>query len=249
MPRQAAQERHGHRHEERGRNAFARHVTQRHEHAVGVEPQDLEEIAADLTGRLERRMHVQSGSLNLRRDVRRQEAHLDLAGNEDFPLRRRLHGLCVRFGLQQRTDAGLDFQDLERLGQIVVAADLEPAGLVVHVLERAEKHDRQLAGRLRGSQPSADLVAVDIRHDDVEQNQIGRAPLNGVERLLAAERNRELVLTAECLDQNVDVGLDVVDDEHAAVGQFLHPVSSWSMSASPPCTRARRREAIPRASP
>ena len=197
VPRQAAQERHRHRHEERGGNAFARDVTQRHEHAVGVEPQDLEEIAADLTGRLERRMHVQSRSLDLRRDIRRQEAHLDLARDEDFPLRRCLHGLCVRLRLQQRTDAGLDLQHLERLGQVVVAADLEAAGLVVHVLERAEKHDRQLAGRLRGAQPSADLVAVDIRHDDVEQNQVGRAPLHGVERLLAAESNRELVLTAE----------------------------------------------------
>ena len=225
LPRQAAQQRHGHGHEERGGDAFARHVTHGDEHAVGAEPQDLEEIAADLAGRLDHRVHVQPRSLNLRLDVRRQEAHLNLAGNAEVPLRRRLHGLRVRLGLQERTDAGLDFQDLERLRQVVVAADLEPACLVLHILERAEKHDRQLAGRIRCSQPPADLVAVDIRHDDVEQNQIGRAPTDGVERLLSAEGDRELVLTAECLDQDVDVRLDVVDDEHPAVGQFFHPVS------------------------
>ena len=154
LPRQAAQERHGHGHEERGRDAFARHVTDGHEHAVGAEPQDLEEIAADLARRLEYRVHVQPRSLNLRRDVRRQKAHLNLAGNAEVPLRRRLHGLCVRLGLQERTDTGLDFQNLERLRQVVVAADLEPAGLVVHILERAEKHDRQLAGRFRRPQTS-----------------------------------------------------------------------------------------------
>ena len=226
LPREAAQERHGRCHEDRRRDAFARHVSDGREHAVGAEPQDLEEIAAHLAGRLEHRVHIEARSLNLRPDIRRQEARLNLSGNAEVPLRRCLHGLRVRLRLQQRTDAGLHLENLEWLRQIIVAADLEAAGLVVHILERAEKHDRQLAGRLRCAQPAADLVAVDIRHDDVEQNQIGRAPVYRFQGLLSAESNREFVVAAECLDQNVDVRLDVVHDEHPGVGQFLHRVSS-----------------------
>ena len=144
LPRQAAQERHRHCHEQRRRDAFARHVTHRHEHAGWTEPQNLEEIAAHLPRGLQHRVHLEPGSLNLRRKVRGQKTHLNLAGNAKVPFRRFLHGLRIRFGLQQRTDARLDFQHLEWLRQVVVAPGLESARLVVHILERAEKHHRQV---------------------------------------------------------------------------------------------------------
>ena len=117
---------------------------------------------------------------------------------------------------------------MERLGQVIVAADFETTRLVVHILQGAEEDDRQLARRLHRPQRSADLVAVDVRHHDIEQNQVGRAALYNIERLPAAERNRELVVTFECLDQNVDIRLHIVDDQHPAVGQFFH----WSLLPS-----------------
>ena len=55
------------------------------------------------------------------------------------------------------------------------------------------------------------------------------------------ERHRQLVLAAQRLHQHVHVRLHVVDDEHAAVGQFLHPVLLCSRRQASPCTRARRR--------
>ena len=221
LPGHAAQDRHGHRHEQRRGDAFARHVADGDEHASGAEPQHFEQIAADLLRRLEHRVHVQPGLLCLRGDIRGQETRLNLARDAEVPLRRGSHRVRVRLRLQQRPDARLDFEDLEWLREVVVAADLEAAGLVRHVLQRAEEHDGQLASRLRGPQPTADLVAIQIRHDDVEQNEIGRVPVDGRDSLLAAERDRQLVVTPERFDQDVDIGLDIVDDEHPAVGQFF----------------------------
>ena len=37
-----------------------------------------------------------------------------------------------------------------------------------------------------------------------------------------AESHRKFVIRAQSLNQHIDIRLDVVDDQHAAVGQFFH---------------------------
>ena len=184
--------------------------------------QHLVEIAADLTGRLDDGVDVEAGSFRGGRQIGGQDAHLDLAGDPEVPGHRFANRVGVGLGLEQRPDSRLDLQHLERFGQVIVAAHLEALCLVLDVLERAEEHHRQFARRLAGAQLPAHLIAVETRHHDVEQHEVGRVLLDAAKRGGAVEGDAQLVLAPQRLDQDVDIGLDVVDDENAAVGEVLH---------------------------
>jgi len=120
-------------------------------------------------------------------------------------------------------DAHLHLEHLERLGQVVVAADLEAARLVLHVLERAEEHDGDLFRRLVRADPAAHVVAVDARgHHDVEQHEVGWVLLDAAKGGRAVERDAQLVVFTQRLHQHVHVRFHIVDDEDPALGEILH---------------------------
>ena len=78
----------------------------------------------------------------------------------------------------------------------------------------------------------ADLDAVDLRHHDVEQDQVGQQFLGGGERLLAVGGLLEVVaLRPEPRHQDVAVGLVVVDDQDArrTVHDWRHLVNYLGM--------------------
>src|SRR5262249_13752203 len=108
-------------------------------------------------------------------------------------------------------------------------------------------HDRHLARRLPLAHATADFVAVEAGHDDVEQQEIRRVLLDTAKRGLAVERDAELVLVPQSLNQDVDIGLDVVDDEDAALGKILHvrPSARRSFSTPAPTGPAHRRRRSP----
>ena len=193
-----------------------------HHDALVGSAEHLVEIAADLTRRFDGGVDVETGSFRGGRRVRWQDAHLDLAGDSEVPRHRFANGVGVRLGLEQRPDAGLDLEQLERFRQIVVAAHLETLRLVRDVLQRAEKHHRQFARRLACAQLPAHLITIEVRHHDVEQHEVRRILLDAAKGGIPIEGDTELVLVPQRLDQDVDVGLDVVDDENAAVGKFFH---------------------------
>ena len=85
LPGQRAKHGHGDRHEERGWNPLSRHVAQRHDDAIVGDPQHFVKIAADLTGRLDDGVDVEAGAFRGGREVRGQDAHLDLAGDPRGP--------------------------------------------------------------------------------------------------------------------------------------------------------------------
>ena len=92
--------------------------------------------------------HLEAGPARRRGQVGGQDAHLDLARDPQIARHRLPDRVGVGLRLQQRPHARLDLEDLERLRQVVVAADLEAARLVRDVVERAEEHDRHLARRV-----------------------------------------------------------------------------------------------------
>ena len=152
----------------------------------------------------------------------RQHAHLDFAGDAQFAGDLFLHRVAVGLGLEQRPHARLHLQHLERLGEVIVRARLEAARLVLHFFERGEKHDRHFGGLRHLAQAPADFVAVHARHHDVEQHQVGRRARGDLQRHLAVQREAELVVGLQALDQDVEVGLGIVHQQHAAVGEILH---------------------------
>ena len=57
------------------------------------------------------------------------------------------------------------------------------------------------------------------------------------------ERDTQLVLVAQSLDQDVDIRFRVIDNQNAAFGQVLHVRGSWTGTSVPPIgdDRAGRR--------
>ena len=103
---------------------------------------------------------------------------------------------------------------VDRLGEIFVGAGLEPGHDVLGVRLGGAQDDRHERQRGIVLEPFADFDAVDLRHHDVEQDQVGEELLGGGERLLAVAGLPEFVaLRPEPRHQDVAVGLVVVDDQ------------------------------------
>src|SRR5438045_2930309 len=83
----------------------------------------------------------------------------------------RLDRITPRGARQDRADAGHQLARAERLRQVVVAAELEPEDTVDLLVLRGEKDDRHVRA---APQPPADLGAVELRHHDVEDDEVGR---------------------------------------------------------------------------
>jgi len=79
--------------------------------------------------------------------------------------------------LQVRADPRQDLARVEGLGDVVHAAGREAFELLRRIAQRGEKDDRNDAGRLGRLEAPAGLVAVPAGHQDVQQNQVGSAPL------------------------------------------------------------------------
>ena len=100
----------------------------------------------------------------------------------DDPAAGRIGQVAVR-AAQQRLDPAHQLAQAERLGQVVVGAELEADDLVDLVVARGQDEDRHLgAGRAQAAQ---DLEPVDARQADVEHDEVGRLVRGDVQALLA----------------------------------------------------------------
>ena len=139
-------------------------------------------------------------------------------------------------------DAGQHFVGLNRLGDVVHRAELQPGHLVGDVAERREEdHD----GLLRlgvGLERAAHFEAVDVGHHDVEQHQVGLRAADDLQRRAAVARGEDAVAGAvERPDQHLQVHRAVVHDEDRRLRRRqLRLVPGWS-PARPHPRRARRR--------
>jgi len=123
--------------------------------------------------------------------------------------------------LEVRLDARLDLLQLERLGHVVRAAHGESLHLVEHLGVGADEDDRHLGQPRICLELCADLVAVELRHVDVEEDEIGRLATGGLERELSIGHGPDLVpALLEHSSQELQVGGRVVDDED--IGDRAH---------------------------
>jgi hypothetical protein len=167
-------------------------------------------------------MHLNSGVARDGRNVRRQNAQLNLARDAQFTGNHLLHRVGIRFGLEQGAHAGFDFEDLEWFDEVIIAADLESLGFVLHFFKRAQEHDRNLPSGRRGTQSATDLVPIQARHHDIEQNQVRRALFDAAEGALAIQRDAQLVFAAQGFNQHFHVGAHVIHDQDSGFGQLSH---------------------------
>ncbi len=114
-----------------------------------------------------------------------------VAGDEDLPLLRQQPHLPEDEGLvvgpqrvagaaaQDAGDPGHDLARAERLGDVVVRAELEPDDTAHLVVEGGEEDDRRpVTG---GAQRPAHLDPVELGQADVEQDDVGPALADDVE--------------------------------------------------------------------
>jgi hypothetical protein len=131
---------------------------------------------------------------------------------------------------QDRLDPTDQLAGGERLGEVVVAADLQADDAVELLAARREEDDRHLA---EGADAAAGLQAVQLGHQHVHDDEIGRLGAGEGHGGGAVGRLQHLPALAgqRVAHDLAQVGV-VVDDEHAGLG---HP-ASWPGLAPMPVT-------------
>ena len=121
---------------------------------------------------------------------------------------------------EDRLHAGDELARVERLGQVVVGADLEADDLV-DVLVAGGQHQDRNVGAL--ADPAADLDPVDVGEHQVEDDQGRRRGLELRQRLVPVRRGPHQI--PGVLEVERDEGRDralVLDDQDALVGAAGH---------------------------
>ena len=151
------------------------------------------------------------------------------------PQRRRAVGLEPR-PAQVGLDARHQLARGERLGDVVVGAQLQAEDLVELLAARRQHDDRDVA---LGADALADLEPVEPGQHQVEHHQVDRLAVDHLEGVVAARGgdHREPGVAQRVLDDGAD-GLLVLDDEDA-VGQRRTSRSLRRMVAARPATARR----------
>ena len=147
-------------------------------------------------------------------------AEVDLDAPEVDDRRRRLDRDRLLGAAEERPDPGRQLAQAERLGDVVVGAELEPDDLVeLGVLGR--EHDDRHAGL--GPDDPADLDAGQLGEHQVEQDEVGLLGAEAGQRLAPVGRGDDPeALGLERVDERLAQRRLVVDDEDRS----CHPGSA-----------------------
>src|SRR6266566_2413653 len=116
--------------------------------------------------------------------------------------------------LETSADPGLKKHWVERLGEVVLGAELDAPHHTVDLVERRDHQNRDIAKHGIGLQLLEHGVPVEIRHHHVEQDEIERALDERIERGSPAGCGQHLVaLAPEAAGEHVAVVLVVVHDK------------------------------------
>ena len=214
------------RHRQQGRrDAMAADVQDVEPDLAVAERDDVQAVAGQLVAG-----PVDPGEVRARdaRDLAGQERLLDprrrlqVAGHPVVGLRQSRVGLLQldlqAAELQVGLDTRVQFFHLERLGDVIHPADGERLHLVQVLVEGADEDDGDPPEVFIGLQVLAHLIAVHLRHVDVQQDQV-RGILPGRQQRQFAARDGSGLVPAilEHAGQDLEVGRDVV--HHQDVGR------------------------------
>ena len=103
---------------------------------------------------------------------------------------------------------------IQRLHQEIVDTHVQRAPLLVAAARRDHDHGQCLRPRCRAN-PPADLVTVDLGHDEIEEHEIGWLPREALERLGSGAGALDCVPTrGENGLEQAEVAGHVVDDQN-----------------------------------
>ena len=113
--------------------------------------------------------------------------------------------------LQMRAHPGADLVNVERLADVIGGAQVETLDLLLYSAHHGHKDDRNAVAHRRSLDPATDFVAIHLRHDDVEQDQIGRRrSQRQVEGFGPAGRHFDAIVVLKRAEQFMNVGRDIV---------------------------------------
>src|SRR5262245_35272761 len=128
---------------------------------------------------------------------------------------------------QDGSDASSELTEAERLGDVIVGAELETGNAVAFAGFRRQHDDREMTGIGPRSEHAAYLEAAQDRQVEIEDDQIGRPRRHGFQRCVAASDNFGIGATASferVFDETSDI-LFVFDNKHSVL---LHVGSGHS---------------------
>ena len=122
--------------------------------------------------------------------------------------------LCEQF--DEHGDLGAQNDRVDRLEDIIDGAHRIAADqMLVLLVHGGQKNDRDMLGLLTAADDLSCFIAVDVGHEDIEQDDGEFAPKQLPERLLAGVRDHHLSDIFQNRTQRQQVALIVIDDEHA----------------------------------
>ena len=135
-------------------------------------------------------------------------------------------------------DPGADLADLKGLDDIIHGADFKGFHDTGHILEAAHEDDRYVAEPLVGLDPLTDLIAADIGHGNVHQDQVGRVVLDGLQGQFPVQGRLDFITPVlEDFGEQLEIGRRVVNDQDlgwvnwlsilAHMGKYMKSGSQW----------------------
>jgi len=101
---------------------------------------------------------------------------------------------------------------------VIDRAELKPLGLILGFGPSGQKDHRNGRSLRIGLEPRADLVAIHLRHRDIEQDEVRLVGGTSMfERLGAAGRDLGTILILQDRERRGDVGRRIVDDQNGLV--------------------------------
>ena len=149
--------------------------------------------------------------------ARRDGVGLGIDDDRSIGDRRRAGRRSALRAAEQRPHARDQLVRAERLGHVVVGAELEADDAVGFLGARRQHDDRDRRGRVVGAHDAADFEAVHLRQHQVQDHQVRRMLPDGGERL--APRRQHV---------GVKSGLaEVVGDQIGDVAVVFHDEHAW----------------------
>ena len=147
-------------------------------------------------------------------------------------MRARLHFIVQLLALQAGPYAGAQQGRVEGLGQVILGPQLDAAYDTVDFVDGGNHDDGDVPQALARLHRGQHLVAVHVRHHDVEQHEIERLELEKLKRLPAVGGGGDvqITLTGEAAAQRESIVLDVVDNKQPGVA-LVHDARPFGASA------------------
>ena len=216
------------RHEQRRGHPLAGDVADKETKRSVLGGEEIVEVTTDLARRMNEAPYIHRTLSRRQRKHLRQHAHLQIAGRLQLLLEPEQMGIDLvvqPLPFQAGAEARLQQHLIEGLEQIIDRTELDAAYDAGHLVERRDHDDGQVVQAPLILQPAQHLIAVDLRHHHVEQDDVEAFLVQPRDRLLSVLGDLDIgvALQLEIERERVAVVVVVVDDEDAGAGASSRP--------------------------